>query len=250
MKTYGMPFLGSKNAIAKKIIDFLPAGSCFVDLFGGGGAITHCAALSGKYEKIIYNEKNRGVCFLFFETCHYHPHFLPFCSREDFFNTNDIKKRIVFSYAHNYWSYFCSKEKEKEQRLLYEKESKESPPFVCQKRFFYVFNDLNGKNITFSNESFEDVRLPENSVVYCDPPYKNTTKYYFNKEPFDHEFFWNWARACPHLVFVSEYEAPPDFIPVAIFKRTVPMPQSKQTTKENLFIHESKIEPFKQTQLF
>lgn len=53
---YGMPYKGSKNKIAKKIIDVLPEAECFVDLFGGGGAMSHCAAMSGKYQKIIYNE--------------------------------------------------------------------------------------------------------------------------------------------------------------------------------------------------
>lgn len=53
---YGVPYKGSKNKIAKKLIDVLPSAEYFVDLFGGGGAMTHCAALSGKYKKIIYNE--------------------------------------------------------------------------------------------------------------------------------------------------------------------------------------------------
>lgn len=34
--TYGMPYQGSKNAIAEDIIDFLPSGKRLVDLFGGG----------------------------------------------------------------------------------------------------------------------------------------------------------------------------------------------------------------------
>ena len=46
---YGMPYKGSKNAIAEKIINALPEAENFYDLFGGGGAIAHCAALSGKY---------------------------------------------------------------------------------------------------------------------------------------------------------------------------------------------------------
>ena len=32
----GMPYKGSKNAIARDIIDILPAGDVFVDLFAGG----------------------------------------------------------------------------------------------------------------------------------------------------------------------------------------------------------------------
>lgn len=58
MKIYGMPYKGSKNKIAEKIISVLPEADCFVDLFGGGGAMSHCAVLSGKYTKVIYNEIN------------------------------------------------------------------------------------------------------------------------------------------------------------------------------------------------
>ena len=54
--TYGMPYTGSKNGIAETLISLLPPGKRFVDLFGGGGAMTHCAVLSGKYESVLYNE--------------------------------------------------------------------------------------------------------------------------------------------------------------------------------------------------
>lgn len=55
---YGITYQGSKNAIAEKIIEFLPSGRRFVDLFGGGAAISHCAVLSGKWQKVLYNEYN------------------------------------------------------------------------------------------------------------------------------------------------------------------------------------------------
>ena len=55
---YGMPYKGSKNKIAEWIIDQLPKAKHFYDLFGGGGAISHCALLSRKYEVIHYNELN------------------------------------------------------------------------------------------------------------------------------------------------------------------------------------------------
>ena len=55
---YGITYQGSKNAIAEKIIELLPSGRRFVDLFGGGAAISHCAVLSGKWQKVLYNEYN------------------------------------------------------------------------------------------------------------------------------------------------------------------------------------------------
>jgi DNA adenine methylase len=49
-------------------------------------------------------------------------------------------------------------------------------------------------------------------IIYADPPYAKTTGY---KDKFDHEQFWKWCRekkAEGHAIFVSEYDAPADFI--------------------------------------
>jgi site-specific DNA-adenine methylase len=58
MNQYGAPYMGSKSKIAEDILAILPRGKRFVDLFGGGFAMTHCAMLSGKYEEFYYNELN------------------------------------------------------------------------------------------------------------------------------------------------------------------------------------------------
>jgi site-specific DNA-adenine methylase len=58
MKQYGAPYMGSKSKIAEDILAILPRGKRFVDLFGGGFAMTHCAMLSEKYEEFYYNELN------------------------------------------------------------------------------------------------------------------------------------------------------------------------------------------------
>ena len=58
MAIYGIPYTGSKSKIADEIIGLLPSGERFVDLFGGGAAMSECALLSGKYESVFYNEKN------------------------------------------------------------------------------------------------------------------------------------------------------------------------------------------------
>lgn len=65
------------------------------------------------------------------------------------------------------------------------------------------------RNVFFCNESYEDVELPEGSLVYCDIPYKGTTPY-CKKEVglFDHQSFYEWCQLKTnegHKVFVSEY---------------------------------------------
>ena len=44
---YGLPYKGSKNKIAKDIIDRLPAGEAFVDLFCGAGGLSKGLEMSG-----------------------------------------------------------------------------------------------------------------------------------------------------------------------------------------------------------
>lgn len=68
------------------------------------------------------------------------------------------------------------------------------------------------KGIMFLPLPYNCVDIPENSIIYCDPPYAGTTKY---KDGFYHTAFWEWVRIKSlegHSVFVSEYKAPEDFI--------------------------------------
>jgi DNA adenine methylase len=67
------------------------------------------------------------------------------------------------------------------------------------------------KNIIFQNDNYRNIEIPDNSIIYCDPPYSDTTKYF---DKFDSEKFWEWVRTITnkgHKVFISEYKAPKDF---------------------------------------
>jgi len=57
---------------------------------------------------------------------------------------------------------------------------------------------------------YKNVVIPKGAIVYCDPPYKDTTGY-GNK--FNHETFWDYMRTLSktHKVFISEQTAPDDF---------------------------------------
>lgn len=49
---------------------------------------------------------------------------------------------------------------------------------------------------------------PKDSIIYCDPPYLDTTKYDYSKDSFDHVLFWKtmekWVSE-GNTVIVSEY---------------------------------------------
>ncbi len=79
-----------------------------------------------------------------------------------------------------------------------------------------VMKQINSlKDVYFMHCDYKDLNLPkQNSIIYCDPPYASTTKY---QNDFDHTQFWDWCREISkdgHSVFISEYNAPDDFVKV------------------------------------
>lgn len=61
-------------------------------------------------------------------------------------------------------------------------------------------------NIRLSNVDYAD--MPTNGLVYCDPPYANTTKY--GTDEWNPSRFWSWANSV-NEIYVSEYSAPADW---------------------------------------
>ena len=342
-RNYGIPYMGSKNRIAKKIIDFLPSGETLVDLFGGGGAITDCANESNKWEHIIYNELNElpYKCFLKALRGEYENEDR-WISRQDFMNLKDTDEYAAccFSFGNNFRNYMYNEkiepykrayhyvvvlgdfkplselfdkeivdmlkksvegETNKKQRRLkftralgkyiiglkgerlqnYEKKERldelrqtvnltgtncrsVSENIQCKERLDslnksvnvfetyighvlqnyekkerldelrqtvvmgrntvgHVVNNQEQKerlyslkkeqvdNITFFNNDYRDVPIPNNAIIYCDIPYKNTGTY--NKETFDYESFYSWCEEKQrqgYKVYISEYAMPED----------------------------------------
>jgi DNA adenine methylase len=79
-------------------------------------------------------------------------------------------------------------------------------------------------DVLFINNSYENIQYPAQSLIYCDPPYENTTKY--STHDFDYIQFWEWVRVMTkmgHVVLVSEYSAPQDFTCVLEIKTKTDM---------------------------
>lgn len=89
---------------------------------------------------------------------------------------------------------------------------------------------------------YRQLSYPPRSVIYCDPPYSGTTQYGGAPDPFNWVSFWQFCRdkyAEGHAVFVSEYQAPHDFLTILEINtrldiRTADGAQSPRT--ERLFI--------------
>ena len=75
-----------------------------------------------------------------------------------------------------------------------------------------LLKDLVGiQSATFTCLDYHDVEIPDGAVVYCDPPYANTTGYTVGK--FDTNEFWDYMRQLSkrYDVYISEESAPDDF---------------------------------------
>jgi DNA adenine methylase len=95
------------------------------------------------------------------------------------------------------------------------------------------------KDVEFINEDYNYFSDHIDTLIYCDPPYANTTKY---KDDFDHLAFWNWVTNVSknNIVLVSEYNAPDDFVKIYEKKLTTTLDKnSRKTDTEKLFVHKS-----------
>ena len=119
---YGLPYKGSKNRIAKKILDVLPPAPVLYDVFCGGCAVTHAALLSGKYSRVVANDIN-GMIPHAFETAITGG----FRNEDRWISRNDFQKlyktnpyvAICFSFGNNLREYCYARELEPYKRALH-----------------------------------------------------------------------------------------------------------------------------------
>ena len=293
---YGIPYKGSKNKIAESIIAQLPPAKHFYDLFGGGGAMTHCALLSGKYEVVHYNELNPLVFKAFKMAINGEfKNETRWISREDFERLKDTDPYVAccFSFGNDFKTYAYGKNcklfkkavhysivfddnsllnnyidlkdfkyrsnNPSERRLEFQRfltvllnenklEETVCKNFCCSNNVVtHITQSLESlerlqslesinNGVLLSNLSYEQVPIENESVIYCDPPYKDTNTYL---DDFNHEKFYEWLRDCRkknQQVFISEYQMPDDFFEVYYTERQEIMSTTQNTHKfEKLF---------------
>lgn len=164
---YGLPYQGSKNAIAKKICDILPLADNFYDLFAGGCAITHYVLLNGGYKHIYYNDID-NIPQLFLKAIKGdYANEKRWISREDFerLKNDDLYVSLFWSFGNNRRGYLYSKEIEPWKKALH---------------YARVFNDFSefGKFGIKTNGSRKDIQLnnKEYKEKYIKWYYKNVLK--------------------------------------------------------------------------
>ena len=119
---YGLPYKGSKNKLAERIVRLLPKRTHLVDLFCGGCAVSHAALLMGKYEHIHINDINWMCPTLFIDALNgkYNDE-NRWISREDFFRLKDTDPyvAVVWSFGNNLRDYLYSKEIEPLKKAIH-----------------------------------------------------------------------------------------------------------------------------------
>ncbi|MCH7411162.1 DNA adenine methylase [Belliella sp. DSM 111904] len=202
--------MGSKSRIAKDILSIIlenrKDNQFYIEPFAGGMNMIDkvdgkriandiCPYLIAMWNELVYND--------------WKP---PFISR-DLYNDVRINKDsyshflvgwvgYVCSYRGKFFGGYAGKVKDKNGKVRDYQDEKSRNTL---KQVEYL------KGIEFKAVDFTELPIPENSIVYCDPPYRGTTGY---QKSFDSDSFWNWVRNITkdgNTVYVSEYSAPKDF---------------------------------------
>ena len=235
-----MKYMGSKNRIAKYLLPIIlngrQQGQYYVEPFVGGSNVidkvdgNRLASDNNQYLIELYHKLQSG----------YIP--LDFISRDDFYlikHNKDIYPKevvalcgILASYNGNWFRAYggYSKTKTGKDRNFYDEGVRN------------IMKQLpNIMEIKYVHCDYDKLNIPPNSIIYCDPPYQSVDKTYKEKH-FDYDVFWQWCRDKTnegHNVFISEYDAPSDFM--CLWEKELPKthPKQKKQRIEKLFKYKS-----------
>lgn len=88
--------------------------------------------------------------------------------------------------------------------------NKKGTNYILQAKNNLIKQSIKLVDINFKVCDYKYYSNIKNAVIYCDPPYRNTTKY---SNGIDYEEFYQWCRDMSknNIVLISEYEMPADF---------------------------------------
>ena len=123
--SYGVSYKGSKNKIAAEAVYNIPSAPLLIDVFAGGGAITHAALLSHRFSSILANDYDCGALQLFYRASHglidFKEERKRWVSREDFKRLKDTDPivRYNWSFSNGGRDYLYSKDREPYKRAYH-----------------------------------------------------------------------------------------------------------------------------------
>lgn len=91
--------------------------------------------------------------------------------------------------------------------------------------------------LSISSKDYKEVEIQEDSVIYCDPPYKGTNGY---GVAFDSEAFYGWVKSHKCPIFFSEYNCPNGFTLVSQKKAvSILSSNSRHLKSEKLYANQA-----------
>lgn len=274
-KAVGLPYVGSKKKISKKIAQIIAQNfgtyKPVYDLFGGGGAVSLELMMNG-FEDVHYNELD-PLTFAAFRTALYDDFDVRdlIATREEFFKIRDSNhggfdelKLMVNSFGNDRNSYIYSKMmseaktdlakqivwKENDWRRYKQTETYKSSEIEKIERITQIsgiqqierIQKAEQKHLKCTNVDYKDFGNLSGTILYLDPPYEQSTnKYKLGK--FDSSEFYDWAfeMAKTNIVLISSYEvSDPTFEVVYEFKKARSTLSGGQGNKyEKLFMIKS-----------
>lgn len=237
-RRYGLPYKGSKNTIAEWVVDHLPGADVLMDVFCGGCAVTHAAMLPGKFDRIIANDLAGDMPQLFLDAINgKYADERRWISREDFFRLKDTDAyvRTCWSFGNDCCTYMYGREiepaKEKLHKLIFADTPAERMAayrlLLKEQRKLDNLESL--ERLEISGVDYRDLQIPENAVIYCDPPYNCTKDCYGIR--FDRRAFLDWANAQSAPVIISEYDIEDDRFAVLAERTKKQLIQGAKTQK-------------------
>lgn len=119
---YGLPYKGSKNKLAMRIVGLLPSRTHLYDVFCGGCAVTHAAMMGRKFKEFHINDIN-WMCPQFFKDVleGKYDNDTRWISREDFFRLKDTDPYVAFvwSFGNNLRDYIYGKDVEPLKKAIH-----------------------------------------------------------------------------------------------------------------------------------
>ena len=247
----GLPYIGSKKKISKKIVEIIKQNfgtdKTVYDLFGGGGAIT--AELLINDMSVVYNELDKTVANMFCAALVgdrewvktlmiSHDEFMAIKQKE-IKSTDDELKLLVNSFGNARRNYLYSKELSDvkynlakqivdiddvfsgyKQTDTYKNAVKQVEQLQRLQRLQQLQQLEQLQRLEVNNKDYRAYSELNGAVIYLDPPYENSTNQYKGGS-FDSIAFYDWAfeMAKNNTVLISSYEiSDPRFEVVYEFK--------------------------------
>lgn len=240
----GLPYVGSKRKISKKIVELIRqnygADKTVYDLFGGGGAVTLECMINDI--DVVYNDINdlpmRAIKKIASEDFEFlktlltpYDEFMELRNKENK-NEIDYLKLVTNSFGYNLRTYVSGLDKSDVKLKIAEdyierfntakgyrvwNKSRNGYMRISQlehiaqlERLQETLNIEDLNNLKVYAEDYSFFSNVENSIIYLDPPYRNTVSRAYKK--IDYERFTNWAAMMSEksIVIISEYTKPSD----------------------------------------